>query len=45
MFTSDKKKMGSFANKPVLKISAWVISVIILSFNVYLLYQTFSEWL
>lgn len=45
MFTSDKKKMGSFANKPVLKISAWVISAIILSFNVYLLYQTFSEWL
>jgi manganese transport protein len=44
MFTSNKRKMGKFANKPVLKISAWIISMIILSFNAYLLYQTFTEW-
>jgi len=44
IFTSDKRKMGRFANKPVLKYSAWVISAIIIVFNVFLLYQTFSEW-
>ncbi len=41
MFTSDKLKMGKFVNKPVLKISAWIISVIIILLNIYLLYQTF----
>lgn len=42
MFTGSKLKMGEFVNKPWLKISAWVISVIIIVLNVYLLYQTFS---
>jgi len=41
MFTSDKLKMGKFVNKTVLKISAWIISVIIILLNIYLLYQTF----
>ena len=41
MFTSDKLKMGIFVNKPWLKISAWVISIIIIILNSYLLYQTF----
>jgi manganese transport protein len=44
MFTSDKRKMGRLANKPLLKYSAWAISVVIIIFNVFLLYQTFSEW-
>lgn len=44
IFTSDKRKMGSFANKPLLKYSAWVIGIIIIVFNVFLLYQTFSGW-
>jgi manganese transport protein len=44
MFTSDKRKMGKFVNKPVLKYSAWVISAVIIVFNVFLLYQTFGEW-
>jgi manganese transport protein len=44
LFTSDKRKMGKFANKPVLKYSAWVISAVIIVFNVFLLYQTFTEW-
>lgn len=43
MFTSSKLKMGEFVNKPWLKISAWVISVIIIILNLYLLYQTFFE--
>ncbi|WP_292009980.1 Nramp family divalent metal transporter [Chryseobacterium sp.] len=41
MFTSDKEKMGSFVNKPFLKISAWVITFVIIVLNLYLLYQTF----
>jgi manganese transport protein len=44
LFTSDKRKMGRFANKPVLKYSAWAISAVIIVFNVFLLYQTFTEW-
>lgn len=41
MFTNDKAKMGEFANKPFLKISVWIISIIIIFLNVYLLLQTF----
>ncbi|WPO83858.1 Nramp family divalent metal transporter [Chryseobacterium sp. JJR-5R] len=41
MFTNDKAKMGEFVNKPFLKISVWVISVVIIILNLYLLYQTF----
>ena len=44
LFTSDKRKMGKFANKPVLKYSAWAISAVIIVFNVFLFYQTFTEW-
>lgn len=38
-FTSDVKKMGPFVNAPWLTYSAWVISAIILSLNLYLLAQ------
>lgn len=37
VFTSSKAKMGQFANKRVLKAAAWVISIIILSLNAYML--------
>lgn len=40
MFTNSKAKMGQFANKPVLKVSIWLISAIILLLNIYLLYDT-----
>ena len=43
MFTSDKLKMGEFVNKPALKIIAWIISIIIVVLNLYLLYQTFTS--
>lgn len=36
-FTSDKAKMGAFANGPLLKYSAWVVSGIIIVMNVKLL--------
>jgi len=38
-FTSDPKKMGQFVNAPWLNWSAWIISAIILSLNLYLLAQ------
>lgn len=40
IFTNDKLKMGEFVNKPLLKISAWIISLIIIILNLYLLYET-----
>lgn len=43
-FTSDKKKMGVFVNKMWMKVTAWVISLIIIILNGYLLFQTFVEW-
>jgi manganese transport protein len=41
IFTSDKAKMGEFVNKPFLKICVWIISIIIIILNLYLLFQTF----
>jgi manganese transport protein len=41
-FTSDKVKMGQFANPLWLKVLAWTIATIIASLNVWLLYQTLS---
>ena len=40
MFTSDKKKMGSFVNSAWLKILAWAVTAVIIVLNVYLLWQT-----
>jgi len=45
MFTSDKDKMGKFANATWLKVVAYAIAIIIAALNIYLLVQTFSEWL
>lgn len=44
IFTSDKKKMGKFANKPWLKYTAWTISIIIIALNAFLLFETYREW-
>jgi manganese transport protein len=41
MFTSDRRKMGSFVNPPWVKVLAWTVAVVIAALNVYLLYQTF----
>lgn len=40
-FTNDKLKMGQFANGKVLKLTSWLVAVIILVLNGYLLYGTF----
>jgi manganese transport protein len=40
MFTSDRKRMGSFANGPVLKAVAWTTAIFIAGLNGWLLIQT-----
>ncbi|MCR8641615.1 Nramp family divalent metal transporter [Paenibacillus sp. N1-5-1-14] len=40
-FTSDKQKMGVFANKPWMKWLAWFVTVIIIVLNGFLLYGIF----
>lgn len=41
MFTSDRAKMGAFANTQYLNIISWVVAGIILVLNGYLLWDTF----
>lgn len=42
MFTNDKLKMGRFVNKNWFRILVWIISMIIVILNLYLLFETFS---
>jgi manganese transport protein len=41
LFTSDKMKMGVFANNIFVKITAWFVAVTIIILNIYLLITTF----
>jgi manganese transport protein len=45
IFTGDKLKMGKYVNRAWLAALAWLVTVVIVVLNVYLLFQTFSEWL
>jgi manganese transport protein len=45
MFTSDRQKMGQFTNALWLKLTAWLITAIIVLLNAYLLVQTLSGWI
>ncbi|MBI3839567.1 MAG: Nramp family divalent metal transporter [Planctomycetia bacterium] len=40
MFTSDRRKMGRFANRPALAALAWIVTMAIILLNIYLLKQT-----
>ncbi len=44
-FTSDKAKMGVFANKTWVKAVAWTIATVIISLNVKLVYNEVSGWI
>jgi manganese transport protein len=44
-FNSDKDKMGEFVIKPWMKISAWLIALIIVVLNVQLVIQEITGWL
>ncbi len=43
--TSDKKTMGVFANKNWVKISAWLIAIIIVGLNTKLVFETVKNWI
>lgn len=45
MFTSDRVKMGEFANSAWVKALAYLVATIIAALNAWLLFQTFREWL
>ena len=44
MFTSDKRKMGTFVNARWLNVLAWSVAAIIVVLNGYLLFQTMVVW-
>lgn len=44
-FNSDKEKMGVFAIKPWLKISAWTIATVIIALNVKLVFNEVTGWI
>jgi|CXWL01.1.fsa_nt_gi manganese transport protein len=43
-FTSQKSKMGRFCNSPWLSGLSWLVTIVIIGFNGYLLMRTFSDW-
>ena len=45
LFTSDRKKMGEFANTTWIKILAWVTTAAIILLNAKLLYDAGHDWL
>lgn len=45
IFTSDKKKMGEFANAPWLKVLAFIVAGFIATLNGWLLVQTLAGWI
>jgi manganese transport protein len=45
MFTSNRRLMGEFVNPFWLKTLSWIVTLIIVSLNVWLLLQTFLGWL
>jgi manganese transport protein len=45
MFTSDRRLMGEFVNPRWLKVVAIAVSTVIVSLNVWLLFQAFLGWL
>jgi manganese transport protein len=44
-FTSDRKRMGVFANRPWVQALSWLVALIIVVLNVRLVYLTIGEWL
>jgi manganese transport protein len=45
MFTSNREKMGEFANSTWLKALAYLVAVVIAALNTWLLFNTFRKWL
>ena len=45
MFTSDRHKMGEFANSRLLRIAAWTVALLIAALNAWLLLITIRGWM
>ncbi len=45
MFTSSKRKMGEFVNRPATIALAWIVAIAIAGLNAYLLLQVTRQWL
>ena len=43
-FTSDKLKMGAFANRPWVRALAWIVSLLIIALNAKLVYDQILHW-
>ncbi|HEY4132237.1 MAG TPA: Nramp family divalent metal transporter [Gemmatimonadaceae bacterium] len=43
-FTSSREKMGRFANPTWLKLSAWLVAIVIAGLNAWLMFQTIKDW-
>lgn len=43
-FTSNREKMGEFANKMWVQVISWLTAAIILSLNIWLVISSFIEW-
>lgn len=41
LFTSDRRLMGNLVNKKITTLTAWLIAILVISLNVFLLYQSF----
>ena len=44
-FTSDKARMGAFANRTWVRVLAWLTALIIVGLNIRLVWQVMEEWL
>ena len=44
-FTSDKLKMGAFANRPWVRMLAWIVSLVIIALNGKLVHDQIREWI
>ena len=44
-FTSDRRRMGEFANRAWVVILAWITAAVIVALNVWLLIQTVTAWI
>ncbi len=45
IFTSDKTRMGPFVNSRWLTVLSWIVAIVIVLLNAWLLIQTFGDWL
>lgn len=44
-FTSNKERMGEFANPAWVRVLAWIAAAIIVTLNIWLVIRTFGDWL